>query len=209
MFSLVLRCGFVAALFVAVAAGTANAASLITQADFVSPTIVTFDGQNGTFTFPTTYSDSGATFQAGGPGQTFYLYLDIMDVNNLDTLNVSFSTPMNRFGFMGNASNPNISNPSSWTVTQTDFFSDSSFTNLVDTYTTPVTIDPSGTFYGLQSTVPFRSVRISVTPVNGGFSAYLDDFEFEANTVPEPGSFGLLLAAVGAGGLLMIRRRTR
>jgi len=209
MFSHVFRCGFAAALFAAIAAGPANAASLITQADFVSPTIVTFDGQNGFFPFPSAYSESGATFQAGGAGDSFFLFFDIMDVDGVGALAVSFPTPINRFGFTGNASNPNISNPSTWEVTQTDFFSDSSFTNLVDSFTTVVPINTSPTFYGLQSAVPFQSVRISMTPATGGggFSPYIDDFRFEANAIPEPASFGLLLPVLAAGALLFMRRR--
>jgi hypothetical protein len=72
-----------------------------------------------------------------------------------------------------------------------------------------VPISTSPTFYGLQSAVPFQSVRISMTPATGGggFSPYIDDFRFEANAIPEPASFGLLLPVLAAGALLFMRRR--
>ncbi len=61
------------------------------------------------------------------------VWLDV----SLNSLAMTFDNGTNRFGFTGNATNPNVNNPQTWRATEVKFFSDSGFSTLIDTHSTP------------------------------------------------------------------------
>lgn len=207
-------------------AASANAIA-IDEASFVAPTTVVFSTR-GIWGGPyPVYSENGATFNSPEPDY-FYTYprgadylLDLWFVTN-SSLDVSFDQTVGQFGFHAgtNAGSapPEGAGMNDYIVESVQFFSDDNFVNLVDTYATPTTLSQSGqpqaqTFFGLQSSNAFQSIRINFSNpgTGGGFSPYMDDFLFEtAAPVPDAGSaialLGMGLGFVGVARWRMARR---
>lgn len=194
------------ALFVCLAASL-SAATLIPSTNFNAPTIVTF-GTSGSFTSPSAYTESGASFRATTGGRTIYIYSGILDpaviTYNPASIDVIFPSSVDRFGFLANSS---AFESREFDVTSVTFYSDTAMTTVTESYNTVFSVLAADTFFGLeQSAGSFAAVRMVLTPrPDSGFSPTIDDFRFEATAVPEPSSFGLL--GLGAGGLLLAWRR--
>uniref|UniRef100_Q020K0 PEP-CTERM protein-sorting domain-containing protein n=1 Tax=Solibacter usitatus (strain Ellin6076) TaxID=234267 RepID=Q020K0_SOLUE len=191
----------------------ASGAALIPASSFVQPTVAMFNTPSLNFTAPAAYTESGATFRAGVPGGTLFLFFGILDLASSSQnfpaglFDVSFASPERRFGFVGNSAVPQITNPTTWTVTRVDFFANPDFTGLFESYTTAFPVGTSPTFFGLESAGEFQAVRISLLSTGSGFSPYLDDFRFDNS--PEPGGIWLMGAGLAAVLVGSIRRRPR
>ncbi|MBS1825955.1 MAG: PEP-CTERM sorting domain-containing protein [Acidobacteria bacterium] len=191
-------------------AGGLHAATLITASDFTSPTVATFTS-NSFSTNPSFYTEAGASFRNSTSGAFFatlggYLSVSTLFTNNGGTapLDVVFPSLMDRFGFIGNP-NPNRAPIQ---ITSVTLYSDTAMTSVTETYTTPFQFLTQGVFFGLQQEAgSFAAARIVFTtvPNTSGNSPTLDDFRFEADSVPEPASLSLL--GFGAGCLVLAWRR--
>ncbi len=187
----------------------------INSTDFSSPTVVTFS-TSGTWILGSPYTEAGASFTGGS--DTIYTYLGILDIGFISsaggTLAITLDQPYNRFGFTADPSNPSIGNPVPFGVSSVDFFSSNNFSGTPDSYTTPASLGPNPTFFGLQNTNSFQSLLIHFSAATAsGFSPYLDDFKFEAGTLssgtPEPASLVLIGAGLTAVALLGRRKFRR
>lgn len=201
-------------------AATASAAVItITEAEFVAPTTVAFvvEGSWGGEYPP--YVEAGATFSTTAP-EFFYTYEHSVAGDNIadlwaivaagSSIDVAFDQGLDKFGFhAGTNLSSSESGMADYDVTSVMFYSDAGFINLVESYNVSTRLSDTGqTFFGLQSTSPFQSIRINLgaTESGGGFSPYMDDFLIEESitAIPEPASIGLLALGLSWAGL---RRR--
>jgi hypothetical protein len=122
------------------------------------------------------------------------------------SLYVSLSGPAAQFGFDADQTDGGTTG-APFQVASVEFYSDASFTTLVDTYTGPANV-PSNSFFGLQDSSAFQSVKIDLANPGQGFSPYLDDFQVSTASTPEPGTLAMLvLGGICALSLRMILRR--
>ena len=193
-------------LFLAIAASV-PAATLIPEANFNSPAIMTF-GTAGNFTSPAGYTEDGATIRKTNSGSTIYVYSGTLDPDlfpSTTSIDVIFPSLMDRFGFVAN---PSIHTSRNMQIASVTFFSNTAMTSITESYSTAFDVTAADTFFGLQQGAgSFAAVRIVLNSLSGGgsFSPTIDDFRFEAGTVPEPASFALL--GLGAGSLVIAWRR--
>lgn len=109
-----------------------------------------------------------------------------------ESTTLSFATPVSgvAFNFITNEGN----------TTFTAFLGDT----VVESFTAASNI--FGTFYGFQN-ISFNSIRITDVPVNHAY--LIDNLEVTTAAVPEPETYALMLAGLGALGFVARRRKSK
>jgi hypothetical protein len=167
----------------------------------------TFAGQN---------IDTGASFFASdgsyGFATPFYSH-EMSDQNTVNTVLITFATPIRGFSFNSNVMNPPLDdeiNPNNWptsgnvslTLTTNTGTAINMFSPSFSNYGSDPTIVPPIAFNGIVSDTAFTSVTLSVVQ---GQNFQLTSFMLAP--VPEPETYAMMLAGIGLIGALVKRRK--
>lgn len=203
----------------------------ITETDFVSPELVTFDNVIHFPFDPSNYTENGAAFGFNGGGLA--VVGDVLRWNvRTVPLGISIDTPISRFGFVHFSQNEDGGIfPIALVIDSITTFADADLAGASETFDFTNGGNQAGAsilqgaFWGVQTDDAFQSLQINFNTFFNdlGFAsptAVLDDFRYElgappngggggGGAIPEPATAALAILALIAGGVTLSCRHKK